>query len=41
MRLRARRANHSEATKAAVAIKIDTTTNLSAAVSPSGVWISE
>ena len=40
-RLVARRANHSEATSAAIAITIDTTTSRSAAVSPSGVWISE
>ena len=37
----ARRANHSEAISAAIAIRIETTTSRSAAVSPSGVWISE
>ena len=37
----ARRANHSEAISAAMAIRIETTTSRSAAVSPSGVWISE
>ena len=37
----ARRANHSEAIRAAIAITMETTTSRSAAVSPSGVWISE
>ena len=37
----ARRANHSEAISAAIAITIETITSRSAAVSPSGVWISE
>jgi len=37
----ARRANHSEPTSAAIAIRTETTTSRSAAGSPSGVWISE
>ena len=37
----ARRANHSEAISAASAMTMETTTSRSAAVSPSGVWISE
>jgi len=40
-RCKARRANHSEATNAAIAMRMETTTSRSAAVSPSGVWISE
>ena len=37
----ARRANHSEAINAPIAITIEISTSLAAAVSPSGVWISE
>ena len=40
-RLVARRANHSEPTNAASAMTTETTTSRSAALSPSGVWISE
>ncbi len=40
-RRRARRANHSEATSAASAMTTETSTSRSAALSPSGVWISE
>jgi hypothetical protein len=37
----ARRANHSEAIRAPIAITMEVTTSRAAAVSPSGVWISE
>jgi len=37
----ARRANHSEAISAPIAMTMETTTSRNAAVSPSGVWISE
>ncbi len=40
-RRKARRANHSEAIMALIAITIETATSRSAALSPSGVWISE
>jgi len=40
-RRKARRANHSEAISAASAMTMETATSRSAAVSPSGVWISE
>src|SRR5215208_41528 len=40
-RCTARRANHSEATSAASAMTVETATSRNAAVSPSGVWISE
>ena len=40
-RLVARRANHSEAIRALIAITMEISTSLAAAVSPSGVWISE
>src|SRR6478735_5045335 len=40
-RLVARRANHSDAIRALIAITIEMITSRAAAVSPSGVWISE
>ncbi len=40
-RLVARRANHSEAIRAPIAITMEISTSRPAAVSPSGVWISE
>ena len=40
-RLVARRANHSEAIRALIAITMEISTSRAAAVSPSGVWISE
>ena len=40
-RLVARRANHSEAIRAPIAITMEISTSRAAAVSPSGVWISE
>src|SRR5439155_6115287 len=40
-RLVARRANHSEAIRAPIAITMEISTSRTAAVSPSGVWISE
>ena len=40
-RLVARRANHSEAISAPIAITMEISTSRAAAVSPSGVWISE
>ena len=40
-RLVARRANHSDAIRAPIAITMEISTSRAAAVSPSGVWISE
>ena len=40
-RRKARRANHSEAISALIAMTMETTTSRNAAGSPSGVWISE
>ena len=40
-RLVARRANHSDAINALIAMTMEITTSRSAAISPSGVWISE